>query len=429
MMDHLRKGLSKKVDDFVLIKHEADMSQIKFVNNKIVKTGTESDSSINIFAVKDNKIVSTDLKEFDKKSADLILNNISNFLKVTKQSENYFGIAEGPFKYKKVEGLFDKKIKDIDEVDITEKGINAALENAKKASGTFQSSVGKTRIITSNGVDVEEDHSSLYFSLKALVSKEASGHRTASARTLSEFNVEKESRIAGEFAKLSCGPKQGPKGKFDVILSPLSAASILGNLGDASSMFSVEAGLSFLAGKLNKNLGNFNLIDDGTLKGGMGSSSFDAEGVPTQRTEVIKDGVLKTYLHNTSTAKKHNTKTTANAGLVAPDSSNVILEGKTGNPFDIKKGIYITNTWYTRFQNYATGDFSTIPRDGIFLVENGEITKPIKNIRISDNILNMLKNIDVFAKEKEYITSWEADSPYVSSNVLIRNVNVTKPTI
>jgi len=429
ILDYLKKELEKEVDDFILIKRDLEMSHLKFVNNKIVKTATEDSSQTGIFAVKDNKIISTDLKESDKKSAKELVKNISNFLKFTKQSGNYFGIAEGPFKYKKVPGLFDKKIKNIDEVDIVESGINAALENAKRASGTFMSATGKSRIVTSTNVDAEEESSSLYFSIRSLLSKESSNHKTISSTMLKDFNVEKSSRLSGEFAKLACCPKQGKGGKFDLVLSPLASSSIFGTLGDAASMFSVEAGLSYLTGKLNKKLGNFSMTDDGRLPNGIGSSSFDSEGVPTQRTEAIKEGVLKTYLHNTSTARKHKVKTTANAGLVAPDSTNTILEGKIGNPFDIKKGIYITNTWYTRFQNYATGDFSTIPRDGIFMIENGELTHPIKNIRISENILNMLKNIQLFGKDKEQITSWDSSSPFISSDVLVKHINITRPTV
>ena len=428
IIEYLKKGLTKEVDDFVLIGNNSEMSHIKFVNNKIVKTGTEDISGVSVFAIKDRKIISTDLKEVDENSADELIKNISNFMKFTKQNENYFGIAEGPFKYKKIKGIFDKKIKDIDEVDIVEKGINAALKDATRASGTYQGAIGKTRIITSKGVDVEEELSSLYFSIRAMASKEASSHKTVSSTTLNSFDVEKAGNLAGEFAKLANNPVQGKSGKFDLVISPLASATIFGSLGDASSIFSVESGLSFLAGKLNKKLGDFNLIDDGRFEGGVGSSSFDSEGVPTQRTEIIKEGVLKTYLHNNSTATKYKTKTTANAGLISPNPTNIILEGNMGKPFDIKKGIYITNTWYTRFQNYATGDFSTIPRDGIFMIENGEITNPIKNIRISENILNMLKNIKLFSKDKEQITSWEADSPFISSNVLVKDVNITKPT-
>jgi len=134
------------------------------------------------------------------------------------------------------------------------------------------------------------------------------------------------------------------------------------------SAFTLSPGFTFLVSSYSS-----------TLISNKASSSFDEEGVPTQKTKIIDKGVLKTYLHNTSTAKKHNVKTTGNAGLISPNASNLILEGGSGNPFDVKKGIYVTNLWYTRFQNYATGDFSTIPRDGMFLIENGEITKPVKN--------------------------------------------------
>jgi PmbA protein len=137
---------------------------------------------------------------------------------------------------------------------------------------------------------------------------------------------------------------------------------------------------------------------------------------------------LRTYLHNTSTAKKYKVKTTANAGLIGPSPSNLILEGKKGNPFDIDNGIYVTNVWYTRFQNYATGDFSTIPRDGMFLIENGEICGPINGLRISENMLNLLKNISVFGKNPQQITSWEAEIPVITPDVLIKNVRFTKPT-
>ena len=208
----------------------------------------------------------------------------------------------------------------------------------------------------------------------------------------------------------------------------MAFASILDNIGEATSIFSVEAGMSFFKDELGKNLGNFTLIDDGTLKNGVGSSPFDAEGHPTQRTEVIKDGVLKTYLHNTSSASRYKTDSTGNAGIISPSPTNLILEGKEGNPFNIENGIYVTNVWYTRFQNYATGDFSTIPRDGMFLIKNGEVTKPIKNLRVSENILNMLKNIEIFGKDKEQITSWEADTPCNQAPLRIKDIRMTKPT-
>jgi PmbA protein len=427
VLEYLKKKLSGVADDFVLLKTSADSNSIKFVNNLIVKNSIDSITDISIFAVKDKKIVSTSLKELNEKSVNKSIKNIVEFFKFTKPNENYLGIAKGPFNYKKVNNLYDKKIKDLNCVDVVESGINSALKNSKRASGVFDTVLGKRRIITSENIDVSEDFSSLYFSIRALNTDDASGHKTCSSRILNGFNVEKISEKAGEISKRSLNPEKGRAGVFDMVIDPLPAAGLIEFVGDALSVYNVEAGMSFFANKLKQRIGKFNLIDQGNLDGGMSSSIFDSEGVPTQKTKIIDEGVLNSYLHNTSTAKKYGIKTTANAGLISPEPTNLILNGKIGNPFDIKKGIYVTNLWYTRFQNYASGDFSTIPRDGMFLIENGEVTKPIKNLRISENILNLLKNIEIFGKEKEQITSWENNTPVITSNLLIKNIKFSKP--
>lgn len=444
ILHKLKKNLlNRGINDLVLTKHEVDESMLKFVNNKIVKTGVESTISVDIFAEKDKKLIATSIKEFDEASLKKITNKIIDFLKFTQPNQNYIKIPENKFKYLETKEGFDKKVLNLDEVDVVESAINAALKNSKRTAGTFHKSIGKIKLLSSTGIEQEDNFTSLYLSLRAFQTKEASGHQTASSRILSKFNAEKTGQAAGEIAKQSLNSIQGKPGKYKIIFSPLAFASIANSIGDAASIFNVESGMSFLT--KTKDLGNFTLIDDGTLPNGLGSSKFDAEGHPTMRTIIIKNGELKTYLHNTSSAARYHKKSTGsagilpsdpvegyestgNAGIIAPESSNIIFEGKTGNPFDIKNGIYITNVWYTRFQNYVTGDFSTIPRDGMFLIKNGKIDRPIKNLRVSDNVLNLLKNIQLFGKEREQITSWEADTPTITAPVLIKNVNMTKPT-
>jgi PmbA protein len=87
----------------------------------------------------------------------------------------------------------------------------------------------------------------------------------------------------------------------------------------------------------------------------------------------------------------------------------------------------LTNTWYTRFQNYAKGDFSTIPRDGIFLIDKGKIKQSLKDLRVSDNALSMLGNIAGISEERQHVHWWgEAEPPSLSPYVLIRDVHLTK---
>ena len=149
-------------------------------------------------------------------------------------------------------------------------------------------------------------------------------------------------------------------------------------------MGSVEIG-SFLAGRLGKVVANrgLSVYDDGRISSGVGSAPFDDEGTRTQRTPVIADGVLKNYLHNFSTAAKYKTKSTGNAGLMRPRPWTMIVKhrkersiGKLIEGMD--RGILITNTWYTRFSNHLTGDFSTVPRDLALYIENGEPEYAVK---------------------------------------------------
>ena len=116
--------------------------------------------------------------------------------------------------------------------------------------------------------------------------------------------------------------------------------------------------------------------------------------------------------------------------MVAPEPTNVVLrEGDRSFEElleELGNGLYITNNWYTRFQNYSNGDFSTIPRDGIFLVEGGEIKSPIKEIRISDNMQRLLMNITALGNESCHIHWWEAETPCFTPHVLMRDVNITR---
>ena len=90
-----------------------------------------------------------------------------------------------------------------------------------------------------------------------------------------------------------------------------------------------------------------------------------------------------------------------NAGIIAPNPWNTIVNGGDAN-FDevfqeINEGIYITNVWHTRSHNYKKGDFSTVARDAAFYIKNGELNNAINNIRLSDNIEIMLKNIEILS--------------------------------
>ena len=153
-----------------------------------------------------------------------------------------------------------------------------------------------------------------------------------------------------------------------VVLDPMVATSMLEHIFEGVNGDSVYRGASFLAGKLGEKIAgpNVTVIDDGTIVGGFGTAPFDGEGIPTRRTVVIENGVLKSYLLNTYTAKKLGLETTANAsrGLAGTPghwSGNYFLQPGKKTPQqiigDIPDGLYVTE-FLGHGANLVTGDYS-----------------------------------------------------------------------
>jgi PmbA protein len=433
----VRRAQELGADDVVASGDVSKRWQTKFVDNKIATEMSSYEDGISLFVSKDKRIGLTTIKNLSKDNIEQSISKLLRFTKKMQPNEEYGGIAQGPFKYKTVEGIYDGRIEKLDEkaVDFVEEGINAALaEGAKRASGVLKYNTSEGFLVTSNNAEASERSTGIYFSIRALADKDASGHKVCCSTTLRDFSPENAGERAGRVGKRALNPVRGNVGEYDIVFDPYPFANLLNIVMDSASIFAVEAGFSFLNGKLNKKVASkeVTLIDDGRMPHCLNSSKFDSEGVPTRRNVVVENGVLKTYLHNTSTAKRYGVKTTANAGLLSPKPWNAVLANGSYDENElfkeVKRGLYITNLWYTRFQNYERGDFSTIPRDGIFLIERGELTKSFKEIRLSDNMLRMLRNISGISKKQEQILGWEIEIPVITPHVLVRGVRVTKPT-
>src|SRR3989304_3378611 len=109
LANYILKELKKKgADDVIVELKKQEAYQIKFSNNKIVKTGSEVLFNLGIFMAKDKRIVVTSVRDFNKKEADKTINNLIRFARNIKPNENYSGIAKGSFKYKEIKNSYDK---------------------------------------------------------------------------------------------------------------------------------------------------------------------------------------------------------------------------------------------------------------------------------------------------------------------------------
>ena len=135
-------------------------------------------------------------------------------------------------------------------------------------------------------------------------------------------------------------------------------------------------------------------------------------GVPVPNGFAVTANAYKVFLDKTNAGK------TIESLLSKMDINDMIT--------DVKRGILVTNNWYTRFQNMRTGEFSTIPRDATFLIENGSIKHPIRGTRISDSLPRLLMNIQSISKERKWIEWWEVSVPTLSPSMHIKDVSISK---
>ncbi|MDD2771353.1 MAG: TldD/PmbA family protein [Bacteroidales bacterium] len=196
-------------------------------------------------------------------------------------------------------------------------------------------------------------------------------------------------------------------GKYPAIVENRVASTLLGPVIQAISGSSLHQEDSFLLGMLGQIVASqlLTLIDDPLSKGEPGYRLFDPEGMATARRTVIEKGRLNTYFLNTYYANKLEMKPTISS------PSLLILPGGKGNAVSLagslKNGIFVTG-FNGGNCNPATGDFSY----GIegFLVENGQITKPVNEMVMTGNMLDLWQKLLATGDDALKTTAWQIPS-------------------
>ncbi|MCD6469209.1 TldD/PmbA family protein [Candidatus Bathyarchaeota archaeon] len=413
---------------------EAQKIMMRFSNNEVTISKIFFENEVDVFLMIEKHRAATSINTLSLRNIERAVKNLVKIAKSTPPADIYAPLPQGPFTYNPNLVKAPEISLDPDSLaSYVESAINGALEKgAKRVAGTLNAFKSKITLATSGDVHASQETAGLEISVRAFVSEIATGHAVSVASRIEDFNPEEAGMRAGEIAKAAANPKPGEPGKYMTLVGPLVFADFVNQVGILSSAFMVDAGQSFLAEKMNSEVASkkFTLVDDPTLPGTLGARAFDDEGVPTRRNTIVENGVLKTYLHNSTTAKKFGVETTGNAGIIVPYPWNLIVE-PGGKSFDellaeVDDGIYVTNDWYLRYQNFRTGDFSTIPRDGMFQIKHGEIETSIRELRISDNMLRILQNVIELSSSRTWIKWWEVEVPTLTPYALISELNFTK---
>ena len=218
-------------------------------------------------------------------------------------------------------------------------------------------------------------------------------------------SAEELGKVAAENTIRKLSPKKIGSEKIAIIFDKRIAKGILSTFANAISSSSISRGTSFLKDKIGQKIfsDSVNIFDKPDIVKGLGSKSFDSEGVKTETLSLVEQGILKHYLMDTYNGKKLNLKSNGRCG----GTSNLYFDNGKISYKDLlnsnSKCLYITET-IGHGSNIITGDYS-VGATG-FLIENGEFKYPISEITIAGNFKDMFQNITLANDlEFEYSTN------------------------
>ncbi len=286
--------------------------------------------------------------------------------------------------------------------------------------GSFDAATGRKALAKSRGF--HGNYRSSYAGVAAApLAKDADGRMQrdgwwSSARRLS--NLESPEAVGAEAARRTLrrlGARRVATQRVPIIFARETARTLIGSIFEAASGDAIWRGASFLAGKLGESIAapSLTIVDDNTMLlptgvGGFGTSPFDDEGLPSQRTLLIERGVLCNYLLNTYTARKLGMKSTHNAarglaGAPGVGCGNLFLAPGEHSAEEIiaevKEGLYVTGLMGFG-TNLVTGDYSR-GATGLW-IENGQLTHAVEEVTIAGNLAEMLRNVTAIANDLEF---------------------------
>ena len=233
-------------------------------------------------------------------------------------------------------------------------------------------------------------------------------------RGLADLDAHGVAMRAAERAVGVLGARKISSARIPVVFDAYVAGQFLGVLARALTGESVQKGRSLFAGKLGESVASSSLsmIDDGRVPGAPGSAPWDAEGTPTQRTDVITEGVLRSYLYDLTSARREGRGSTGNATRAGfksgpgPAPSNLAFEPFGGTAAEVMRSAgraLLVQDFHGVHSgaNSVSGDFS-VGATGR-LLENGVPGAPVKEVTIAAPMLEILKGISAVADDRRWL--------------------------
>ena len=411
--DIFRRAGSHPVE--VLLYFE-DQSLTRFANNYIHQNVAECNTTLIVRLLYGKRLGLATTNRLDGAGLDRLVKRARANAEVSPNDPDYPGLSE-PADYRVAKG-FDWSTAECSPLErAKEVGEICRLTAEKGFSGSGLFSTGINEVVIANTKGVFAYHTGTTADFQIVVnSEDASGREQGSGWRVGDIAVEELGRNAIEKAENGSNPSLVDPGEYTVVLAPYASEDLLNMLNYyGMGAQAVLEGRSWMNDRLGEKVMS-NLVDiwdDGLDPGGI-PMPFDFEGVPKQRLDIVKKGVVKSPVFDRITAGKMGEATTGHAlpptmRSLGPIATNLFMAPGSASIEEMirstQRGLYISRFWYTRLVHPRDCVITGMTRDGVFLIEGGELVYPVKNLRFTQSYVEALANVEAVGSETRLLMS------------------------
>jgi len=430
-------ALTDGYDAEVLVE-SGDNALTRFSENVITQNVSSHNAGLSIRLLKDGRMGKASTGNLADDGIKRCIETAKAALKVAEQDPDLFPLSE-PQTYQKIENYTPTTAETTP--DARAEGVKHAIDRFRKdeleGAGIFSTGGGGFGLANSKGLWAYQRSTNAKFSISAMCA-DSSGWAEEADNDIGTINIDEIASKAAKKALDGRNPAEIEPGAYTVIFEPAAVAEFLLFLGwDALNGLAFAEERSCFSGKVGEKVagGNITIVDDAYHPMTKGIP-FDFEGFPRQKVTMIENGVFRNAVHNRKTAKLAGVEQTGHS-FPQPDPwgpmpANLILSPGDSTMEEMiastDRGLLVTNLHYVNILNPMTMLLTGMTRDGLFLIENGKVTKGLKNMRFTESVLHVFNNVEALTKQLYKVGTFWGGGGSVAPAIKVNDFHLTSKT-
>jgi predicted Zn-dependent protease len=410
----------RNLGDKVLAASKADQTEVlvfaprsaltRFANNYIHQNVEQVDADVRVRAVIGKKIGVASSNDISDEGLRKVAEKASELARHQKENPDFQSLP-APRPIRRADAYVERTARcgPEERAAVVAQVCDAASRAGLTAAGAFRTAVAEVAVANSLGVFAYH-HDTMADINTVVMGEHGSGHAERVSLDVGDIDGEAIAREAVDTALRNVNQIEIEPGAYDVVFQEYAVADILDFFCYLS--FGAQAyqeKRSFMSGRIGEKVMGENIsIWDDALAADTIPNPFDFEGVPRRKVSFIEDGIAREVVWDSYTAGKEGDRESTGHALPAgntfgPVPANMYLKTGDATVEDMvkstRRGIFVSRFWYTRPVHPLNVVVTGMTRDGTFLIENGEITSPVRNLRFTQSYLEAMNQVEAIGKD------------------------------